>query len=178
MTRRLFLALLLLFSANAWALTTAQYQTLKAAIVADPTLSAQPLNSDGAFAIAAALNAVASPAFTVWRTNVSIGDVGKNFNGAELAGLTTGNQSRLQTIAQYAAAGINPSLADQRAFFDDVFSGAGGTITRGKLLILWKRLATRFEKLYATGTGSDASPATLVIEGSLVYQDVEIARSM
>jgi len=59
--KRLLLLALLLCSANVWALTTAQYQTLKAAIVADPTLSAQPLNSDGAFAIAAALNAIASP---------------------------------------------------------------------------------------------------------------------
>jgi hypothetical protein len=71
---------------------------------------------------------------------------------------------------------VNPSIASNRAFFDDVFSGAGGTNTRAALLALWKRLATRGEKLYATGTGSDASPATLVVEGAISARDVEEAR--
>lgn len=158
-------------------MTTAQLATLKAAILADPVLAAKPLNSDGAFDIAAAMNAPASPAFTVWKTNVSINEVGKAFNGTELAGLTTGNQTRLQTLAQYLAGGVNPSNVGNRQFFDDVFSGAGGTNTRANLLALWKRTATRAEKLFATGTGSDAVPATLTFEGQLSYQDVEAARN-
>ena len=159
------------------ALTTAQLATLKADILADGTLNAQPNNSDGAFTIAAAYNSAASPNFTVWKTMVSINDVGKKFNGSELAGLTTGNQSRLQTLAAYLASGVNPSLIDNRLFFDDVFSGAGGANTRANLLALWKRLATRGEKLFATGTGSDPSPATLTFEGNLNYQDVLTARN-
>jgi hypothetical protein len=74
-------------------------------------------------------------------------------------------------------AGVNPSLPDCRQFFDDIFSGAGGTNTRANLLALWKRLATRAEKLYATGTGSDPSPAVMVVEGAISYQDVMIARN-
>ena len=159
-------------------LTPAQLVTLKTHIDATPALASQPLNSDGAFAIAAVMNAPASPTFTVWKTNVSIGDVGKNFNGTELAGMTTGNQSRLQTIAAYFVAGVNPSLIDIRQMFDDIFSGAGGTNTRAKLLILWKRPALAIEKLYATGTGSDASPGTLVVEGTISYQTVEQARAL
>lgn len=158
-------------------LTSAQLLLIKAAILADGTLAAKPNNSDGAFEIAAALNLVATPSFTVWKTLVPIASVGDNFSGTELAGLTTGNQSRLQTIAAYSAQGINPSLIDRRQFFDDVFSGAGGTTTRAKLLILWKRLATRAEKACATGAGSDASPATMSFEGTLSYQDVEQARA-
>lgn len=65
-----------------------------------------------------------------------------------------------------------------RAFFDDVFSGAGGTNTRAALLVLWKRLATRIEKLFATGTGSDAVPATLVFEGEVSVQDIIEARNL
>ena len=174
MTRRLFLALLLLFSANAWALTTAQLTTLAADINAQASLASARANKDATLCILF-YNATASPAWTVWKTNVSVTEVGRAFNGAELAGLTTGNQTRLQTIAQYSAAGINPSLADQRAFFDDVFSGAGGTNTRARLLILWKRLATAGEKLFSTGTGSDASPATLVVEGAIRDIDVQAA---
>jgi hypothetical protein len=102
--------------------------------------------------------------------------VGDNIIGSELAGLTSINLTRLQTILQLSPGGLNPSLADRRAFFDDVFSGAGGAGTRAKLLILWKRSATRAEKLFAVGTGSDATPASLVFEGSLNTADIEAAR--
>ena len=155
-------------------LTPAQYQALKTAILADPILAALPRNSDSDVAIANALNLNATPNFTVWKTSVSVTQIGDNFVGSELAGLTTANQTRLQTIALYSPI-VNPSLVDRRAFFDDVFSGTGGQQTRTKLLVLWKRLATRFEKIYAVGTGSDASPATLVIEGILDPQEVDIA---
>ncbi len=158
-------------------LTSAQLQSLKTDINNDATLSAFPNNSDGAFSIAAIYNTQASPNFTVWKTNVSIKEVGDNLVGTDLAGLTTANHTRLQTVAILSTDGINPSLADRRAFFDDIFSGAGGAATRAKLLTLWKRLATRVEKLYATGTGSDASPATLVVEGPISFQDVQTARS-
>lgn len=122
-------------------------------------------------------NLTSSPDWTVWKTNVSISDIGKKFNGSELAGLSTANQTRLQTVALFSALGVNPSLADQRAFFDDIFSGAGGTNTRASLLVLWKRLARNIEKLLSTGTGSDASPATLTFEGTITAADVEAARN-
>lgn len=159
-------------------LTTAQLQTLKTDIIADSTLNAQPNNSDGAFVIAAAYNATASPSFTVWKTSVPVNQVGQNFNGAELSGLTSLNNTRLQTLAAFFSSGVNPSKTDVRAFFDDIFSGAGGTTTRSQLLILWKRFATRSEKLFATGTGSDAVPATLIFEGSVTVQDVVNARNL
>ena len=145
------------------ALTNAQLTTLKADIIANG------LENSSANAIAEFYNAAST--FTVWKTNVTINEVGKKFNGAELAGLTTGNQTRLLTLAAYLAGGVNPSLADNRAFFDDVFSGAGGTNTRAALLILWKRIANKVEKLFATGTGTDAVPGLLTFEGSISEQD-------
>ena len=159
------------------ALTSQQLQALKADILADSLLNAKPNNSDGAFEIATAYNLTASPAFTVWKTLVSIKQIGDKFNGTELAGLTTANQTRLQTVALFSAEGVNPSLVDRRQFFDDIFSGVGGATTRANLLVLWKRLATRAEKLFATGTGSDPSPATMTFEGNLSYQDVLTARN-
>lgn len=159
-------------------LTSTQLQTLKANIAADPTLSAYPRTGEGNLAIAVAYNTIASPAFTVWKSSVPLTQVGDKISASELAGLTSLNLQRLDTMAIYAPNGVNPSLADRRAFFDDVFSGAGGAVTRAALLALWKRLATRVEKLFATGTGTDASPATLVFEGHLSYQDVEAARDL
>lgn len=153
------------------ALSTAQQATLKASILADGTLAAAVTAGDD-MTVAAAYNAAAAPAFVVWKSNVSIGQVGDKINATELAGLTTANVTRLQAIAQYAPNGVNPSLADRRQGFDDIFSGAGGTITRPALLALWKRTATRAEKALATGTGSDATPATLTSEGSLSPNEV------
>ena len=65
------------------ALTAAQLSTLKAAILADPALNAEPNNSDGAFAIAAALNQLSSPAFIVWKTDIPTKDIKKVINWPE-----------------------------------------------------------------------------------------------
>jgi hypothetical protein len=113
----------------------------------------------------------------VWKGNVTVQQTGLAFNGTELAGLTTGNQSRLQTIAQYFTQGYNASIADVRQMFNDIFSGAGGANTRTNLLVLWKRSALLGEKILATGTGSDASPATMGVEGNLSPTDVALARN-
>ena len=71
----------------------------------------------------------------------------------------------------------NAALADVRQMFNDIWSGAGGANTRTSLLALWKRSALLGEKIFATGTGSDASPATLTYEGNLSYVDVMAARN-
>ena len=62
--RHLILAALIALCAPAWAdsLTPAQQATLRAYIDATPELAAQPLNSDGAFAIAAGDAGWRSPA--------------------------------------------------------------------------------------------------------------------
>lgn len=153
------------------ALTPAQKVTLKAAIQADST--ANSFYTDGDLGgLAAYYNAPASPAFTVWKSLVPWPIVGDKINATELVGLTTGKLTQLQTLALISPTGINPSITDRRDALDQIFSAASGTITRPALLILWKRLATRLEKVFATGTGSDASPATLVVEGTLSTSDL------
>jgi hypothetical protein len=148
------------------ALTAAQKVTLKADILANSDANTIYQNGDTS-GLAALYNAPASPSHTVWKTGVSITHVGDTIVASELAGLTGVNIDRLSCIAQLSPMGVNPSKADRRAAFDDIFSGAGGVNTRAALAILWKRLATRAEKLFATGTGSDASPATLTFEGNI-----------
>ena len=158
----------LLWSVTAYAqtLTTEQKATLKADILANGDSAA--LYADGNLSgLAALYNQASSPAFIVWKTNVTITTVGQTFNATELAGLSSLNTTRLTNLALWMPAGVNPSIASVRAFFDDIFSGAGGQNTRAALLALWKRTATRFERVFATGTGSDATPGQLVIEGSL-----------
>ena len=155
-------------AAQSAALTPAQLTTLRANVGASGDTLAKYTAGD-LQGLADLYNVNASPTFTGWKTNVPLVQVGNNIVASELSGLSTLNNTRLQTIAQYSPEGINPSLVDRRAFFDDVFSGAGGVNTRARLLILWKRLASRFERVFATGTGSDASPGMFVIEGPVSY---------
>lgn len=157
-------------------LTTAQLTTLKAAILADPVLAAMPMNSDGEFDIAVALNKQASPVFTVWATNVPISQVGTAMNSTEVAGLTTANTNRLMVMQAYSGGTFNASVPDVQAGFNSVFSGAGGVLTRAALLIVWKRLALRIEKILATGTGTDLAPATMGFEGNISPAEVRSAR--
>lgn len=159
-------------------LTAAQQAVIKADILANSDLNSQPNTPDGAAAIADLYNAAASPDFWVYKTNVPIREVGDNLVGTDLSGLSSLNHTRLQTVVILSSQGVNASLADRRQFFDDVFSGAGGAATRAKLAVLWRRLASRVEKLFATGTGSTASPATLGFEGAVNYVDVMAARNL
>jgi len=174
--------------------TTAQLLALKTAIAVSADLvqagtpdcggfvgvavNAVPNTPDGNQCLSRVYALAASPAFTVWKTSVTITQIGDNIVATEIAGLSSLNATRLQTIVQLSGDGINPSLADRRAFFDDIFSGAGGVGTKAKLLILYKRLANRFERIYATGTGSDAVPATLVLEGTVSASVIDTARNL
>jgi len=155
-------------------LTTAQLQTLKANINAetDPAFVAmRQANNETGMADWYNVNST----FTAWKTFITIEATGQAFNGIEWAGMTTANHTRLQTVAQYLTSGYSAAISDVRAMFNDIWSGAGGTNTRANLLLLWKRLAKRGEKVYATGTGTDAVPGQFVLEGDITAQNISDA---
>ena len=156
-------------------LTPAQFQTLGAYIAADPVLSAYPLNSDGAYEIAAALNLPASPAFYVWRSDYSPEQMRAAIvNGiTQLDALTASKRDSLLWLSQGV---VNAGLTSSRAAFDDL-TGSQNTL-KASLLDGAKRAASRAEKVFATGTGTLAAPAVAGWNGSLSYQDVEQARSL
>ncbi len=152
------------------ALTTEQKATLKTHIQNTQALNAFYSIGDLS-GLESALNADASPAFIVWKTSVDKNEVGKAFVASALAAITAGNNDKLANFAAWNNT-VNPSRQDQRAFFDDVFSVAAGASTRAALLALWKRNATVTEKLFATGTGNDAAPATMSFEGFVTFSDL------
>lgn len=155
-------------------MTPAQLSAFKTAIFAetDPSIvAARQAFETGT--IAAFYNASASPSFTVWKTSVPLADVVANVDGTELVGLTAIKLAAYQCLL--LAGSVNPSKANVQAAFNQVFSSAGGATTRPLLLALWKRFANRVEKVFATGTGSDASPATLTFEGAVSNDDVAAA---
>jgi hypothetical protein len=166
-------------SLTASALTTAQLQTLKTAILADPVLAAKPMTSTGASQIADAFNLQASPAFTVWRTSVTKAEVQSSsaFDWTRVDNLSVG-KARIWDSMFYAGS-INPSQANVRAGIDATWVGTQADLNvRAAVYVVCKRLATRGEKLYAVGTGSDAVPATMAVEGQITSDDVQQAREL
>jgi len=159
------------------ALSVEQMATLKAAIIADPVLAAYPAGSDGAYEIALALNTLADQAFIVWRTNVSVDAIMRNgMDWARVDNLTVGKARIWDWLTRLGT--FNASKANIRAGIDAAWVGTAADLAvRATIYTHCKRSATRAEKIFATGTGSDASPATMGYEGALSWQDVDSARS-
>lgn len=155
-------------------LTDPQLQALAAALRASTVpavVEALAIRND--MALADWCNAPSS--FVVWKTFVPKAEVGRTFVASALAAITAGNNDKLSCFALWNPDGVNPSRVDTRQFFDDIFSVAAGASTRAALLALWKRFATNAERIWTTGTGTDATPGALVYEGNLHYNDVSAA---
>ena len=162
-----------------------QLATLKAAILADNALASQPMNSDGAFEIAAALNQTATPTFYVWRTEVSQDEIMQNgFDWVRVDNLSVGKARIWEWLFDNSSASINPSKANVRAGIAECWKGtAADNAVRLSVFQHCQRLASRFEVLFATGSGTTTSvdgvgPGAMVIVGPVSYQDVLQARAL
>lgn len=202
------------------ALTPAQLATLKADILADGALNAFPNNSDGAFEIAKAYNAVAAPDYFVWR-DLPMETV--------LNAITFANMTPVDAIPSVTALGANPTAAQNatynnqmaalhswnsrslscqgkqfnlqnltigrttapmkrtnyRAAMQDCLTnipaGASGALIAANWVAVRdgaKFLATRGEKLFASGAGTQATPSDLSHEGNISINDIELARNL
>lgn len=187
-------------------LTTAQLQTLKADIAANTSaipagqpwtgiyagvqVKNVPATGDGNVAVAGWYNQPAAPAYWVWQPSSSQTVTGAAVKMSDVGNLTTANSTRLQVSFQIRPNGFTPSAQDDRALFGSLFSVAGASGTRANLLTAWQRQASFVEKLFATGTGAQATgdlnsdgtltvgaPATLVVIGPVTDGDVENARN-
>jgi hypothetical protein len=162
-------------------LTAPQLAALKAAILADPVLAAKPMNSDGDFDIAAALNQPAVPDYFVWRTAVPTDEIMLNgFDWTRVDNLTVGKSRIWEWMTNLGQ--INPSQSNVRAGVLAVFTTAGDLANRNAVFSHCQRLATRVEKLFATGSGTTTTdqgvgPSTMGFEGAISYQDVSLARN-
>lgn len=155
-------------------LTTAQRVTLKAAILADPAI-AQTFIDGNLQGTADYYNALASPAFTVWRTSVTQSDITRSdgFDWTRVDNLSAG-KARIWEWMFGLLDLINASKANVRTGIDTVWVGTQADLNvRAVVYIACKRLATRAEKLFATGTGSDVAPAMMVIEGAFDYTEFQ-----
>ncbi len=175
MMKRLFLALCLcLLSVFAWAagpLTSAQLQTLKTLVAGDPTAT-ELANAADDVGLAAWLN-TPEATYTVWRTDLTIDECNAVIVWTEVDGLTTGKARIWEWMKTLPV--LNAARANIRQGIQDAFASAAST--RNALTALAKRQATRAEKALASGTGTNASPATLGWEGLITYADASLIRS-
>lgn len=158
-------------------LTQGQLAMLKADIMADPVLAGWAATGRMAQEIADAYNLPASPNWTVWRTVVSpiewAGAIVGGGGATQLDGLTASKRDSLFYAVSWD---LDPSVAAVRTALDD-FCGSQNTL-KAAVQAVQKRNATRAEKLFSSGTGSTASPATMTFEGMLSYQQVEAAEQI
>lgn len=156
-------------------LTSAQDTTLKNDILADPVLGQLASSSDAIDKIIAAYKATATPNYTVWRNNVSQDEIMQNgFDWTRVDNLSVGKARIWEWLFNNQSRSFNPSKLNVRAGIDATWSAAGDAAVRAAVYVHCKKLATRLEALFATGTGTDAAPGTMTVTGTLGYDQVRI----
>jgi hypothetical protein len=155
-------------------LTTEQRATLKAAILADPALAALAPSSNAINTIIEAYKAPASPAYTVWRTTVSQDEIMQNgFDWVRVDNLSVGKARIWEWLFYNSSRAIDPSKSNVRAGIAECWKGTTADLAvQAVVLGHCKRSANRLEALFATGAGSVADPATMVVQGEVSYNEV------
>jgi len=167
MIRILTLILLALvgLGAQAQTLTPQQRTALAADIAADPVLA--DLKAQGSLGgLASAYNSPAAPAWTVWRTSVPIDDIMRNgMDWARVDNLSVGKARIWDWMGRLGT--LDCSQPNIRAGIDATWVGTAADLAvRATVYGHCKRTATRFERLFSTGTGSDAAPAILGVDAT------------
>lgn len=158
-------------------LTDAQKATLKTHILANQDTAT--LYTDGNLpGLTDLLNAQASPAFWVWRTNVTRAEIyhGTSPDNTTWNWTTYKAQSPSEQgawVQMFMGDQANFALPNLRAGVAAIFSGnAAQNTQRDHCISMGRRLARRIERLLATGTGTTASPGTMTFEGELSYTEL------
>lgn len=125
--------------------------------------------------IAELYNAQKSPAYVVWKTSVSIDEIMRNgMDWARVDNLSVGKARIWDWMARLGS--LNCARPNIRAGIDATWVGTAADLAvRATVYSHCKRNASRIEALLATGTGSDASPATMAFEGQVTPADIQSA---
>jgi len=153
-------------------LTSAQKIILKAHILATADLLV--LYTDGDLSgLVDLLNSLAAPNFIIWRNSVPQQEIMiDNFDWTRVDNLVVGKARIWEWMFDAGQGSINPSNPGIRAGIDTVWVGTAADLAvRAAVYVHCKRSATRIEKLFSTGTGTDASPATTLVDGLINYPD-------
>lgn len=137
-----------------------------------------PNNGDGNLCVATWYNLLASPDFYNWYFTRSRMDNRR----AILTTAGAGNQldaltgSKRDSLLWCLDDTLQPTLSSVRTTVDDLCGSQN--VLKAAILDSFKRKATNAEKLFATGTGSFAVPATGAFEMSVTASDVNSALNL
>lgn len=151
--------------AQAQSLTQQQRTALAADIAADPALAA--LKAQGNLGgLAGAYNMQAVPGWTAWRTAVPIDDIMRNgMDWARVDNLSNGKARIWDWMGRLGA--LDCSKPNVRAGIDATWVGTAADLAvRATVYVHCKRTTTRFERLFSSGAGSDAEPATFGVDAT------------
>lgn len=148
-------------------LTNTQLLVLKTAILAetDPTFVAFRTANDRP-SMANWYNGMST--VVVWRTSVSKADIMTSaaFDWTRVDNLSVGKARIWDQM--FSVGNINPAAANIRAGIDATWVGTAADLAvRAAVYVQCKRFASRLEKLYAVGSGTDASPSVMGFEGTV-----------
>lgn len=155
-------------------LTPAQATTLAAALRAETNqtvIDALAIRNDNG--LTDWCNATTS--YIVWRTSVPLEEIMRNgMDWTRVDNLNVGKARIWDWLSRLGT--INPSQVNVRAGIDATWVGTAADLAvRAAVYTHCKRAATWAEKLFASGTGSDAVPGTLTFDGTLQQSDVSAA---
>lgn len=124
---------------------------------------------------------IATPDFWVWRTDVTRAEL---YHGTSPDGTTwnwtTYKQQQIPEqnawTQMFMGDTANFALPNLRAGVAAIFSGVGAQAAqRDHCLSMGRRLASRIEKMFATGAGTSVSPATAAI---LSFTDADVNKAL
>lgn len=159
-------------------MTPEQTITLRASCFADPVAAAFfPLRDN--VGLCAYLNQ--NSAFIVWRTLVTQDEITLNgFDWARVDNLSVGKARIWQWMFDNNQKAINPSKPNVRAGIDQTWAGTAADLAvRAAVYVHCKRPARVYEKMLASGGGTDANPGLLkeenkvVVEGELFQHEAD-----
>jgi hypothetical protein len=159
-------------------MTPQQLQTLKAAIAAETDAAFVEYRTNGQTnQMAAFFNEPSSPAFVVWRTSVSQDEITQNgFDWVRVDNLSVGKARIWEWMFGNAQRVFNPSKANVRAGIDECWKGTTADLAvRAAVYTHCKQTATRGQKIYATGTGTDVDPGLMTFTGQISSSDISAA---
>jgi hypothetical protein len=150
-------------------LTTAQKQTVKAAILADGTASTKASGPGTDYAwITDWLNTLST--FIVWRTSVNLDEIQSDaaFDWTRVDNLSVGKGRIWEWMFTNSQRTINPSQANVRAGVSACWVGTAQDLAvQAAVFVHCKRAATLAEKILSTGTGTTGTPGFLTAEGTV-----------
>lgn len=157
-------------------LTSSQQTTLVAAIRAetDPVVLAALENRDDTI-LANWYNQASTK--IVWKTAVTEDEIMQNgFDWTQVDNQTIGKARIWEWMFHSTNRTINPSKANVRSGIDECWKGTAAMLAvRAAIYVHCKRMATKAEALFATGTGTTESPALLDWQGLLSPLDIAYA---